>query len=217
MCRTDSWLARKADTWYKWLYKKRSCFKNTQALPFSLKWLQPHYSTWRSLWVFIQYTTLRDNPRFFLLLLLFFHKSLFFCHVINTYDTTDPPLGRFVVWWRPAERKRRIQRQSASLRPSPSASGCRWSGQDTHCSKVNVLLRLNAAEREERRSTSEFACGSGWVSVTWINSGYGLFACCVATWTLTPRKEFTETGLRSRQLRGNGNKTQKNTKNNSCP
>lgn len=29
VCRTDSWLARKADTWYKWLYKKVMFQKHT--------------------------------------------------------------------------------------------------------------------------------------------------------------------------------------------
>lgn len=92
VCRTDSWLARKADTWYRWLYKKGHVSKNTQALPFSSKWLQPHYST-RSLWVFVQYTTLRANPSFFFFffIVVFFHKSFFLsCNKHIWYNRSTP-------------------------------------------------------------------------------------------------------------------------------
>lgn len=149
---------------------KRSCFKNTQALPFSLKWLQPHYSTWRSLWVFIHYTTLSANPSF-----VFFSRVFFSCLVINTYDTTHSATrGQFVAWWWPAEKRRSIHPQSASVTHAHLSlqvlASARWLAK-ANCSKVNVLLRLDAAEREESRSTREFVRGSGFNrKLAWLES-----------------------------------------------
>lgn len=149
---------------------KRSCFKNTQALPFSSKWLQPHYSTWRSLWVFIHYTTLSANRIF-----VFSQESFFFLSCNKHIWYNIPPLGGS-LWFGDGQQRRwgasshnfaSLPSHSLTLQVLVSAGGLA----KTHCIKVNVLLSLDAAEREGSRNTSEFVRGSGFKEkLAWLES-----------------------------------------------
>lgn len=133
MCRIDSRLARKADTWYSGCTKKVMFQKHT-GTAILLRWLKP-ITVHEGAMSIIHYRTLRANPPFL---------ESFICHVINTYDTIDPSSGEF--WVGDGQRDRRIQQQSASIvapRQVPLAAG---RVATLHCNKVCVLLWFTAAE-----------------------------------------------------------------------
>lgn len=165
MCRTDSRLARKADTWYSGCTKKVMFQKHT-GTAILLKWLKP-ITVHEGAMSIIHYRTLRANPTFF----FFLFKESFICHVINTYDTIDPSPGGFWVWWWTEEGKEDPAAISILRPPSASASGdtvlrqspCRWCG-SMLLSKSNegaLQPKQPSLTSESSPEFGESACGSG--------------------------------------------------------
>ena len=136
MCRTESRLARKADTWYSGCTKKVMFQKHT-GTAILLKWLKP-ITVHEGAMSIIHYITLRAKP-------FFFFKEVFHLSC-NKHVRYNRSTSRRVLGFDGQKSKWRIQQQSASVAFSLQVLEAA-SRVATYCNKVCALMRFHATEQ----------------------------------------------------------------------